>query len=254
WNQSRKADSGKLLSQSDQVHGAKSRPVSRYRFSLSARTQVGSGEAVTEESPAPPNEATPTAAPPTSPPTTVGAPGTVSSTDATATAAATEATTVPTVPPVAPTTTATTEATATTASTATTTTTESPATTSRTEIQESGTAHRPCPCPSMRRPPQTGGGRLDSQAGGLEAQSTLPQLFGGSPPLRPRVLSSDPCFLTGLQPHRQALQGPHGRAASSYILRDRLRAEHCRGGEEGRRGAGRWPAGLRRPPVLAVLP
>ncbi|XP_072615506.1 neurofascin isoform X26 [Vulpes vulpes] len=32
-------------------------PVSRYRFTLSARTQVGSGEAVTEESPAPPNEA-----------------------------------------------------------------------------------------------------------------------------------------------------------------------------------------------------
>ncbi|XP_031512483.1 neurofascin isoform X25 [Papio anubis] len=31
-------------------------PVSRYRFTLSARTQVGSGEAVTEESPAPPNE------------------------------------------------------------------------------------------------------------------------------------------------------------------------------------------------------
>ncbi|EDM09789.1 neurofascin, isoform CRA_e [Rattus norvegicus] len=37
-------------------------PVSRYRFSLSARTQVGSGEAATEESPTPPNEATPTAA------------------------------------------------------------------------------------------------------------------------------------------------------------------------------------------------
>uniref|UniRef100_A0A5F8GD76 Neurofascin n=1 Tax=Monodelphis domestica TaxID=13616 RepID=A0A5F8GD76_MONDO len=37
-------------------------PVSRYRFSLSARTQVGSGEVVTEESPAPPNEATPTPA------------------------------------------------------------------------------------------------------------------------------------------------------------------------------------------------
>uniref|UniRef100_A0A8C8YSY8 Neurofascin n=1 Tax=Prolemur simus TaxID=1328070 RepID=A0A8C8YSY8_PROSS len=32
-------------------------PVSRYRFTLSARTQVGSGETVTEESPAPPNEA-----------------------------------------------------------------------------------------------------------------------------------------------------------------------------------------------------
>ncbi|KAJ8796193.1 hypothetical protein J1605_018135 [Eschrichtius robustus] len=37
-------------------------PVSRYRFSLSARTQVGSGEAVTEESPAPPNEGRCTAA------------------------------------------------------------------------------------------------------------------------------------------------------------------------------------------------
>ncbi|XP_049626556.1 neurofascin isoform X13 [Suncus etruscus] len=37
-------------------------PVSRYRFTLSARTQVGSGEAVTEESPASPNEAAPTAA------------------------------------------------------------------------------------------------------------------------------------------------------------------------------------------------
>ncbi|XP_037680880.1 neurofascin isoform X15 [Choloepus didactylus] len=37
-------------------------PVSRYRFTLGARTQVGFGEAVTEESPAPPNEATPTAA------------------------------------------------------------------------------------------------------------------------------------------------------------------------------------------------
>nr|XP_020858657.1 neurofascin isoform X12 [Phascolarctos cinereus] len=32
-------------------------PISRYRFSLSARTQVGPGEVVTEESPAPPNEA-----------------------------------------------------------------------------------------------------------------------------------------------------------------------------------------------------
>ncbi|XP_027726964.1 neurofascin isoform X2 [Vombatus ursinus] len=37
-------------------------PISRYRFSLSARTQVGPGEVVTEESPAPPNEATPTPA------------------------------------------------------------------------------------------------------------------------------------------------------------------------------------------------
>ncbi|XP_061043413.1 neurofascin isoform X1 [Eubalaena glacialis] len=111
-------------------------PVSRYRFSLSARTQVGSGEAVTEESPAPPNEAAPTAAPPTSPPTTVGVTGTVGSTDATATAATTEATTVPTIPTVAPSTIATTIVATTTATTAAATTTESPPTTTRTKIQE----------------------------------------------------------------------------------------------------------------------
>ncbi|KAM9107637.1 neurofascin isoform 1-T1 [Megaptera novaeangliae] len=107
-------------------------PVSRYRFSLSARTQVGSGEAVTEESPAPPNEA-----PPTSPPTTVGVTGTVGSTDATATAATTEATTVPTIPTVAPSTIATTTVATTTATTAAASTTESPPTTTRTKIQES---------------------------------------------------------------------------------------------------------------------
>ncbi|XP_029791420.1 neurofascin isoform X8 [Suricata suricatta] len=114
-------------------------PVSRYRFTLSARTQVGSGEAVTEESPAPPNEATPTAAPPTLPPTPVGATGTVSSTDATATAATTEATTVPTIPSVAPTTIATTTVatTTTTAATTTTTTERPPTTTSGTKIPES---------------------------------------------------------------------------------------------------------------------
>ncbi|XP_039737729.1 neurofascin isoform X1 [Pteropus medius] len=106
-------------------------PVSRYRFTLSARTQVGSGEAVTEESPALPNEATPTAAPPTLPPTTVGATGTVSSTDVTATAATTEATTVPIIPTVVPTTIATT-----TTTTAATTTTERPPT-SGTKTHES---------------------------------------------------------------------------------------------------------------------
>ncbi|XP_030876806.1 neurofascin-like, partial [Leptonychotes weddellii] len=98
-------------------------PVSRYRFTLSARTQVGSGEAVTEESPAPPNEATPTAAPPTSPPTTVGATG--------APAATTEATTVPTTPSVAPTTVATTT------TTAAATTERPPTTTSGTKMPES---------------------------------------------------------------------------------------------------------------------
>ncbi|XP_069315330.1 neurofascin isoform X2 [Eulemur rufifrons] len=113
-------------------------PVSRYRFTLSARTQVGSGETVTEESPAPPNEATPTAAPPTLPPTTVGATGAVSSTDATAIAATTEATTVPIIPTVAPTTIATTTTVATTTTTTAATTTESPpTTTSGTKIHES---------------------------------------------------------------------------------------------------------------------
>ncbi|KAM4813678.1 neurofascin isoform 4-T4 [Urocitellus parryii] len=109
-------------------------PVSRYRFTLSARTQVGSGEAVTEESPAPPNEA-----PPTLPPTTEGATGAVSSTDATALAAATEATTVPIIPTVAPTTIATTTTVATTTTTTAATTTESPPTTTTTgtKIQES---------------------------------------------------------------------------------------------------------------------
>nr|XP_045006329.1 neurofascin isoform X3 [Jaculus jaculus] len=111
-------------------------PVSRYRFTLSARTQVGSGEAITEESPAPPNEATPTAAPPTLPPTTVGATGLVSSTDATALDATTEATTVPIIPTVAPTTVATTVATTTTTTAATTTTESPPTTTSGTKIQE----------------------------------------------------------------------------------------------------------------------
>uniref|UniRef100_A0A8C6RPL2 Neurofascin n=1 Tax=Nannospalax galili TaxID=1026970 RepID=A0A8C6RPL2_NANGA len=116
-------------------------PVSRYRFTLSARTQVGSGEAITEESPAPPNEGRSMApAPPTLPQTTVGATGLVSSTDATALAATSEATTVPTIPPVVPTTIATTVATTTTTTaattTTTTTTTESPPTTTRTKIPE----------------------------------------------------------------------------------------------------------------------
>ncbi|XP_059947041.1 neurofascin isoform X1 [Mesoplodon densirostris] len=112
-------------------------PVSRYRFSLSARTQVGSGEAVTEESPAPPNEAAPTAAPPTSPPSTVGVTGTVGSTDATATAATAEATAVPALPTVAPSTIATTTVATTTTTTAAAATPESPPTTTRTKIQES---------------------------------------------------------------------------------------------------------------------
>ncbi|XP_037680872.1 neurofascin isoform X8 [Choloepus didactylus] len=110
-------------------------PVSRYRFTLGARTQVGFGEAVTEESPAPPNEATPTAAPPTLPPTTVGATGAVSSAEATAAAASTEATAAPIIPTVVPTTVAATTVATTTTTTAATTTMESPPTT-RTKIHE----------------------------------------------------------------------------------------------------------------------
>ncbi|XP_039768648.1 neurofascin isoform X9 [Ornithorhynchus anatinus] len=92
-------------------------PVSRYRFTLSAKTQVGLGEPVTEESPAPLNEATPTPVPSTTfPPTTVGA---------AASTLATVPTTVPSTPTDAPTTTTTA---ATTTSAAAATTTESPPT------------------------------------------------------------------------------------------------------------------------------
>ncbi|XP_051854509.1 neurofascin isoform X2 [Antechinus flavipes] len=104
-------------------------PVSRYRFSLSARTQVGPGEVVTEESPAPPNEATPTPAPTMLPPTTVSATSAVSSTDVTAIAITAAATAVPTV---APTTTITTAAATTTTTTTTTTTVATTASTTTT--------------------------------------------------------------------------------------------------------------------------
>ncbi|XP_039768642.1 neurofascin isoform X3 [Ornithorhynchus anatinus] len=87
-------------------------PVSRYRFTLSAKTQVGLGEPVTEESPAPLNEVPST----TFPPTTVGA---------AASTLATVPTTVPSTPTDAPTTTTTA---ATTTSAAAATTTESPPT------------------------------------------------------------------------------------------------------------------------------
>uniref|UniRef100_A0A4X2KXP7 Neurofascin n=1 Tax=Vombatus ursinus TaxID=29139 RepID=A0A4X2KXP7_VOMUR len=115
-------------------------PISRYRFSLSARTQVGPGEVVTEESPAPPNEATPTPAPTMLPPTTVSEPSAASGTAVTAVATTAAATTVPTTTTAATTTTTTTTTTtvATTASTTTTaatTTTESPPT-AVTKIQD----------------------------------------------------------------------------------------------------------------------
>uniref|UniRef100_A0A7N4V007 Neurofascin n=1 Tax=Sarcophilus harrisii TaxID=9305 RepID=A0A7N4V007_SARHA len=113
-------------------------PVSRYRFSLSARTQVGPGEVVTEESPAPPNEATPTPAPTMLPPTTVSATSAASSTDVTAIATTAAATAVPTVAPTTTTTTAATSTTTTTTSTTTTVaTTASTTTTAATTTTES---------------------------------------------------------------------------------------------------------------------
>ncbi|XP_062461364.1 neurofascin isoform X14 [Pezoporus occidentalis] len=88
-------------------------PISRYRFFLRARTQVGEGETLVEESPALLNEATPTPAATGVPPTTV---------DLTST------TTTPTTTTTTDTTTTTTNTTTTTTDTTTTTTTTTAAT------------------------------------------------------------------------------------------------------------------------------
>ncbi|XP_030417397.1 neurofascin isoform X7 [Gopherus evgoodei] len=78
-------------------------PISRYRFFLRARTQVGDGESTVEESPAPLNEATPTPAV-TSLPTTI-----VSLTSTTTIATTTTTTTAATTPTTVASTTTTTE-------------------------------------------------------------------------------------------------------------------------------------------------
>ncbi|KAM6237328.1 neurofascin isoform 3-T3 [Porphyrio hochstetteri] len=82
-------------------------PISRYRFFLRARTQVGEGETIVEESPALLNEATPTPAATGLPPTTIGL---------------TSTTTAPTTTTTDTTTTTTTDTTTTTTDTTTTTT------------------------------------------------------------------------------------------------------------------------------------
>nr|XP_032648356.1 neurofascin isoform X8 [Chelonoidis abingdonii] len=71
-------------------------PISRYRFFLRARTQVGDGETIVEESPAPLNEATPTPAVTSLPTTTVSLTSTttIATTTTTITTAATTPTTV----------------------------------------------------------------------------------------------------------------------------------------------------------------
>ncbi|XP_072700666.1 neurofascin isoform X5 [Ciconia boyciana] len=89
-------------------------PISRYRFFLRARTQVGEGETIVEESPALLNEATPTPAATGLPPTTIG----LTSTTTTPTTTTTDTTTTTT-----DTTTTTTDTTTTTTDTTTTTTT-----------------------------------------------------------------------------------------------------------------------------------
>ncbi|XP_009463873.1 PREDICTED: LOW QUALITY PROTEIN: neurofascin [Nipponia nippon] len=87
-------------------------PISRYRFFLRARTQVGEGETIVEESPALLNDATPTPAATGLPPTTIG----LTSTTTTPTTTTTDTTTTTT-----DTTTTTTDTTTTTTTTAATT-------------------------------------------------------------------------------------------------------------------------------------
>ncbi|XP_043356333.1 neurofascin isoform X13 [Dermochelys coriacea] len=68
--------------------------ISRYRFFLRAKTQVGDGESIVEESPAPLNEATPTPAATSLPTTTVSLTSTTTITTTTTITAATTITTV----------------------------------------------------------------------------------------------------------------------------------------------------------------
>ncbi|XP_067387798.1 neurofascin [Emydura macquarii macquarii] len=72
-------------------------PISRYRFFLRARTQVGDGETLVEESPAPLNEATPTPAATSLPTTTISLTSTTTTTTLATTTTTTAATTTTTV-------------------------------------------------------------------------------------------------------------------------------------------------------------
>ncbi|XP_009877400.1 PREDICTED: neurofascin [Apaloderma vittatum] len=98
-------------------------PISRYRFFLRARTQVGEGEILVEESPALLNEATPTPAATGPPPTTIGLTSTTTTTPTTTTDTTTTTTDITT------TTTTTTDITTTTTTTTTAAATTLPATT-----------------------------------------------------------------------------------------------------------------------------
>ncbi|XP_074706041.1 neurofascin isoform X7 [Strix aluco] len=116
-------------------------PISRYRFFLRARTQVGEGETLVEESPALLNEATPTPAATGSPPPTVGLTSTTT-TPATTTDTTTDTTTT-TTDTTTTTTTTTTAATtlpATTAASTTTATERAPAATTKQELATNGSS------------------------------------------------------------------------------------------------------------------
>ncbi|XP_030329212.1 neurofascin isoform X2 [Strigops habroptila] len=105
-------------------------PISRYRFFLRARTQVGEGETLVEESPALLNEATPTPAATGVPPTTVG----LTSTTTTPTTTTTTDTTTTT------TDTTTTTTAATTAASTTAATERAPAATTKQELATNGSS------------------------------------------------------------------------------------------------------------------
>ncbi|XP_075377605.1 neurofascin isoform X2 [Mycteria americana] len=119
-------------------------PISRYRFFLRARTQVGEGETIVEESPALLNEATPTPAATGLPPTTIGLTSTTTTpatttTDTTTTTTDTTTTTTDTTTTTTDTTTTTTTAAATVAST-TTATERAPAATTKQELATNGSS------------------------------------------------------------------------------------------------------------------
>ncbi|XP_074420331.1 neurofascin isoform X5 [Larus michahellis] len=115
-------------------------PISRYRFFLRARTQVGEGEAIVEESPALLNEATPTPAATGLPPTTIGLTSTTTTTPTTTTTDTTTTTTDTTTTDTTTTTTTTAATTlpATTVASATAATERAPAATTKQELATNG--------------------------------------------------------------------------------------------------------------------
>uniref|UniRef100_A0A8B9VUK7 Neurofascin n=1 Tax=Anas zonorhyncha TaxID=75864 RepID=A0A8B9VUK7_9AVES len=114
-------------------------PISRYRFFLRARTQVGDGETIVEESPALLNEATPTPAATWLPPTAVDL-ASPTATPTTPTTTTTTTTTTATTTDTTTTTPATTTLPATTAASTTTTTERAPAATTKQELDTNGSS------------------------------------------------------------------------------------------------------------------